>query len=76
MNTKDLSGITIVKKNEIEKHCWEADSNFSLDQLKVVDKQSRLIPSKLKETMHSLKNSSHIKQNFLHASKIWLPNLR
>ena len=37
MNTKDLSGIAIVKKkNEIAKHYWEADNNLSLDQKKIV----------------------------------------
>ena len=31
-------------KNEIAKHCWEADHNFYCDQERVVDKESRLIP--------------------------------
>ena len=39
-------------KNEIAKHCWEADHNFNWDQ--------RLIPRKIKETIHSLKNPNHI----------------
>ena len=30
-------------KNEIEKHCWEADHNLSWDQKKFVDRESRLI---------------------------------
>ena len=47
-------------KNEIAKYCFEADQNFSWDQKKVVDKESRLIPWKIKETMHSLKNPNHI----------------
>ena len=29
------------EKNEIVKHCWEADHNFSWDQKKVVDWESR-----------------------------------
>ena len=40
-------------KNEIEKHCWEADHNFSWGQKKVVDRESRLIPGYIKETIHS-----------------------
>ena len=36
-----------LKKNEITKHCWEADHNFSLDQKEVVDRESKLIPRKL-----------------------------
>ena len=37
-------------KNEIVKHCWEADRNFSWGQKKVIDKENRLIPRKIKET--------------------------
>ena len=47
-------------KNEIDKHCWEADHNFYWDQKKVIDMESRLIPGKIKETIHSLKNPNHI----------------
>ena len=36
-------------KNETAKHCWEADHSFSWDQKKVVDRESRLIPWKIKE---------------------------
>ena len=43
-------------KNEIAKHCWEADHNFNWDQKKVVDRESRLIPRKIREIIHSLKN--------------------
>ena len=35
-------------KNEIAKHCWEADHNFNWDQK--IDRESRLIPRKIKET--------------------------
>ena len=38
-------------KNEIAKHCWEADDNFNWDQKKVIDRVSRLIPRKIKETI-------------------------
>ena len=38
-------------KNEIVKHCWEADHNFNWDQKKVIDKESRSILRKIKETM-------------------------
>ena len=53
-------------KNEIAKHCWQADHNFRWDQKKVIDRESRLIPRKTKKIIHSLKNPNHI--NFLHAS--------
>ena len=45
------------ENNEIAKHCFH---NFSWDQKKVVDKGSRLISKKSKETINSLKNPSYI----------------
>ena len=43
-------------KNGIAKHCWEANHNINWDQKKVVDRKGRLIPRKIKQTIHSLKN--------------------
>ena len=80
MNTKDLPGIAIVKKknkkNEIAKHCWEIDHRVSWNQKKVVDKESRLIPRKIKQTIHSLKNPNHNNKISYMLPEIWLPNLR
>ena len=64
------------KKNEIVKHCWEADHNFSWDQKKFVDRESRLIPRKIQENIHSLKNPNYINKIFYMLPEIWLPNLR
>ena len=47
-------------KNEITKHCWEANHNFNWDEKTVTDRESSLIPRKIKETIHSLKNHNHI----------------
>ena len=74
MNTKDLSGIAI-DKNEIAKHCWEADHNFNWDQKKVLDRKSRLIPKKIKETIHYLKNPNHIDKISYILPEIWFPKL-
>ena len=63
------------EKNEIGKRCWEEDHNFSWDQKKFVDKESRLIPRKIKETMHSLKNPNHTHKISYRLPEIWLPNL-
>ena len=52
------------EKNEIAKHCWEADHSFGWDQRKVVDRKSRLIPRKIKETIHSSKSPNHINKVF------------
>ena len=48
------------EKNGNPKHCWEADHNISCVQKKVADRESRLIPRKVKETIHYLKNPNHI----------------
>ena len=40
------------EKNEITEHCCEADQTFSWDQKKVVHRENRLIPRKIKETNH------------------------
>ena len=47
-------------KNKIAKHCCEADHNFNWDRKKVMARKSRLIPRKIKQTIHSLKNPNHI----------------
>ena len=62
--------------NEIAKHCFEADHNFNWDQKKVIDRESRLIPRKIKEIIHSLKNLNHINKISYMLPEIWLPNLR
>ena len=64
------------KKDKIAKNCWDADHNFSWDQKKVVDQESRLIPRKIKETLHSLRNSNDTSNFFFMVTEIWLPNFR
>ena len=63
-------------KNEMAKHCWEADKSFNWDQKKVIDKESKLTPRTIKETIHSLKNSNHINKISYMLPEIWLTNLR
>ena len=63
-------------KNETAKHCWEADHNFNWDQKKVIDRDSRLIPRKIKKTIHSLKNPNHINKISYMLPEIWLSNLQ
>ena len=63
-------------KNEIAKHCWEADHNFNWDQKKVIDRESKLIFREIKETIHSLKNPNHINKILYMLHEIWLHNLR
>ena len=59
MNTKAVGNCNY-DKNEIAEHCWEADHHFSWDQREVTERESRLIPKKIKETIHSLKNPNYI----------------
>ena len=63
-------------KNEVAKHSWEADCNFSRNKKKVLDRENRLIPRKIKETIHSLKNPNHINKISYMLPEICLPNLR
>ena len=61
MNTKDLSKKkSDSENNEITKHYWEEEHNFTWDQKKVDDRESRLIPWKIKESIHSSKNPYYI----------------
>ena len=62
-------------KNEIAKQLWETDHNFNWDQKKVIDRESKLILRKIKETIHSLKNPNHINKISYMLPEIWLSNL-
>ena len=44
-------------KNKTPKHSWEADHNFDWDLKKVIDRESRLIPRKIKEIHTSFEES-------------------
>ena len=57
-----LPGIAIAKSMKLPKHFWEVDCNYSCDQKNVVDMESKSIPRKIKETIHSLKNPNNIKK--------------
>ena len=54
---------------------FEVDHNFSWNLKKVVLRESRLTPRKLKETIRSLKNPPHIKKISYMLPEIWFPNL-
>ena len=73
MNTKDLSGIAIVIRMKLLNIAGKQITTLTG---KVIDRESRLIPRKIKETIHSLKNPNHIKKMFYMLPEIWLPNLR
>ena len=62
-------------KNDTAKHCWEADHNFTWDQKKVVYRENRFIPRKIKKTIYSLKNPDHINKISYMLPEIWPPNL-
>ena len=58
MNTKRTVRIAIVIAN----YSWKVDRNCNWDQKKVIDRETRLIPRDIKETIQSLKNPNHIKK--------------
>ena len=64
------------EKNETAKQCCKTDQNYSWDQKKVVDRESRLTPRKVKEAIYSLKNPNHINKMSYMLPEIGLPNLR
>ena len=72
INKKNLSGIANYKKNKTEIDCWEADHNFSWDRKKSVDRENNLIPRRIRETIHGLKNPNHINKIFYMLSEIWI----
>ena len=76
MNTKDLSKITIVKKCEIAKHCWQGITTLAGKRKKVVEWKSSLIPWNIKETIHYLKNPKHISKFSNMLLEMCLSNLR
>ena len=51
----------------------EVDHNFNCDQKKVIDKESRFIPRKIKETIHCLRNPNHINKISYMLPERWLP---
>ena len=63
-------------KNEIAKHCLEADLNVSWDEKKAVDRKHNLTPRKIKEIIHSLKNPNHIKKMSYTLAEIWRATLQ
>ena len=69
MNTKDLSGIAIVITMKLQN---TVGNQIRRDQKKVNYRKSRLIPRKIKETIHSLKNPNHIDKISCMLPEIWL----
>ena len=68
MNKKDLLRIAVVKRMKLR-------DNFRWNQKEVPDRETTLIPRKIKETVHTLKNPNHIKISYK-LPEIWLRNLR
>ena len=72
---KRSAGMFNCEKNEIAKHCWKANHNFSWYQKKGLERESRLIPRKIKKTIHSLKYPNHINEISYMLPEIWLSHL-
>ena len=52
-------------------YCLEAEKQLST----IPVREGRLIPKKIKETIHSLKNLNHINKISYMLSEMWLPNV-
>ena len=78
MNTKDVSGIVIVIRMKLLSTAGKQSTTLTVKviQEKVINRESRLIPRKIKETIHSLKNLNHINKISYMLPEIWFPNLR
>ena len=74
MNTKDLSGIAIVIRMKLLNTAGKQITTLPGIR-RVIDRESRLIPRKIKEIIHSLKNPNHINKISYRLPEIWLPNL-
>ena len=55
---------------------WEANYNFSWDQKRVVDSESRLFPRKINKTTHSFRKPYHINKISNILPEIWLSKIR
>lgn len=62
----------------IAKQYWEDSHNFNGYQIKAVDRENTLIPLKIEDTIHSLKNAYHINkfncmiQENVYTRRFWL----
>ena len=75
MSTKDQSEIAIMKRMKSQNTVGKQITTLA-DQKKFADRESRLIPRKIKETIHSLNNPNQNSKISLMLPEIWLPHLR
>ena len=60
MNTEGLLNIAIIKRMKLQNIVGKKIKTLD----KVADKESRLIPKEIKETIHFFKNPNHINTTF------------
>ena len=75
MSTKDQSEIAIMKRMKSQNTVGKQITTLA-DQKKFADRESRLVPRKIKETIHSLNNPNQNSKISLMLPEIWLPHLR
>ena len=71
MNTKELLEIEIVMTRMLQNTVGRHITTFA-----VIDREGRLIPRKIKQTIHPLKNSNHINKISYMLPEIWFTNLQ
>ena len=73
---EDLSMIAIVIRIKLQNTLAKQIITLTGIRRKIKDRENRLIPRKIKETIHFLKNSNNIDKMSYMLSEIWLPNLQ
>ena len=66
----------ILRSHKIRSTFYTENTLRNWDQKKVTERESRLIPRKIKETIDFLKNLIHINKISYMLPEIWLPNLQ
>ena len=75
MNFKDLSRIVIVKRMKLRNTVGKQITTLTEIRRKVVDRESRLISKKIKETTHSLRSPNHVNQMLYILPELWYTSL-
>ena len=57
-------------------HCWKYNHDFHWENKKIMDYETNTTTRKIKETIHSLSNNSHINGISYRLPHIWFPALK
>ena len=63
------------KTNEIADHCWNHNHTFDWDERTILNYEYNTIKRKMKETIHTMQERSHINNISYRLPEIWHPAL-